>query len=279
MENQIVYKQISVSTPYGNTSLTDYTRHIPYIPAEFYANEKFVVLKVDDDMAIDLVSYAYYRDESYWDVLMAYNKMYSPLEMPKNYRLLEEITDRETTDWLDRNLYKSKNQESIPDIKLKNGVWYLYEKNKAKATAQAASNAEIIDKLNYLVEEEAKHLGKLEEEYEDIKSLTDGYGSYRRKILRSKIDESRKKIFNWQDDILVLQNTGDDVKGIWVPTTRENIESFLGRNLLNEFYKIREGILNKLDKENEKYRYMKFPTVEVMNDIIEHLNSNILLQE
>ena len=272
MKNKIKYDTIEVTRDNDVITVWDTTKPFNKIPDFYYDVERYDSLKVDDDMTIDLASFAYYRSTDFWDILLAFNNMTSTLDLPKSYTTIERLAELKVSKWLDQHLYKGKGLQYVPEVKYVKGIWYLFQRTD-QTIDYTQEKLDAIEVYNKRIVEESKHLNQMEEEYENIKGDVSDYGSYQRKILRGKIYDSREIIFNWQNEISKLENTDNAIRGEWIPSTKKEVETVIGLTTMTAFQNTQKGILEQMLKENEIYRYIKFPKISFVNDIMSILNA------
>lgn len=77
-------------------SFTD--RHYEF-PSEYYKEKYYDNILVEDDERIELLAYKYYGQTKFWDLIMIYNKMDSPMLLPKNYDFVYDRGEIRYNEW------------------------------------------------------------------------------------------------------------------------------------------------------------------------------------
>jgi hypothetical protein len=271
MKTRIEYGNTVITHQKREYQFTNFTRDLKKIPDEFYEKNMYNNVLVEDDLTFELCSEGIYKKTDYWDLLMLYNNISNPLALPKSSYIIEDIVSSRLDAWLSRYFLKG-NDLNIPDITIKDNVWYIFTPDQ-NATEDA--NADLlakIDSLNIEIEGLSRELSRMESEYETIKDDASDFGGYKRKILRTDINDTRDKIFKFQQDIMDIEKDGINIKGTWVPIRQKDLDKIISRNASILIKQVYTKMLNDALKENEKYRYLKFPKIEYIARMLDYIN-------
>jgi uncharacterized protein YoxC len=274
MKTRIKYNNTVVEHQKKQYQFTNFTRDLKLIPDEFFGTDMYNNVFVEDDLTFELCSEGIYKKTDYWDLLMLYNNITNPLVLPKSAYIIDEIVDTRLNNWLSRYLLKG-NDLDIPDITIKDNVWYIFVPDQS---ATDDTNADLIQKvasINMNIDNLAKELSNMETEYETIKDDSSDYGGYKRKLLRTDINSTRDKIFKFQQDIMDIEEEGIDIKGKWNPIRQKDLDKILSKNASIMVQQVYTKLMNDALKENEKYRYLKFPKIEYIARMLDYINKGI----
>jgi hypothetical protein len=271
MKSRIQYNNSIVNHQKKQYQFTNFTRDLHRIPDEFYATNMYNNVLVEDDLTFELCSEGIYKKSDYWDLLMLYNNITNPLALPKSAYTIEAIVDSRLNSWLSRYILKG-NDLDIPDITIKDNVWYIFVPDQ---NATDSANADLIQKvssINASIGNLTKDLSRMETEYESIKNDSSDFGGYKRKILRTDINDTRDKIFKFQQDIMDIEDEGINIKGTWNPIRQKDLDKLLSKSASTMVKQVYIKLMNDALKENEKHRYLKFPKIEYIARMLDYIN-------
>ena len=77
----------------------DFTQEHYTVPDIYYSDKYYDNIFIEDDERLDLLAYKYYGQTKFWDLIMVYNKMASPLLLPKNYNFVVDRGDIRYNEW------------------------------------------------------------------------------------------------------------------------------------------------------------------------------------
>jgi hypothetical protein len=274
MKSRIKFDDIVTTSKYGEFSFKNFTRNLNLIPDEYFKDDYYNKILVDDDLTFELCSLGIYGVTDYWDILMIYNKINDPLVLPKSTYVVSDLVDVKFNKWLERYLRKGKDID-VPDIMIKDNIWYMFVADEYSTRIE---NKELITKqseYNKQIDEKTLKLTLLESEYESIKDDGSEYGVFRRKNLRQEIYDIREEIFKIQEIILDLVEDGIEPKGTWVPIKQKDAEKLINKNTSTMVKNVYDKMMNDELIKNEQYRYIKYPKREYLAKILDFINKGL----
>jgi hypothetical protein len=275
MQQRILYNNTVITHQKKEYSFTNFTRNINLIPDEFFAQDMYNTVLVEDDLTFNLCSLSLYGKEEFWDMLMLYNNITNPLVLPKSSHTINDMVDVKLNNWIERYFLKGKDLD-IPDISIKDNVWYIFQIDTNSTQDSNTKLLELVAKIQKEIDSLVISLSNLEAKYELIKDDSSDFGGYNRKHLRTDISETRDKIFKFQQDIMDIEEEGIDVKGTWVPIRQKDLDKLIDTNASKMIKQVYNKMLKDAIENNEKYRYIKYPKPEYLARILDYINKPTL---
>lgn len=88
---------------------------LPDIPAKYFTEDYYMLKKIEDDRLLEALSWEFYENTNYWDILMILNGMTNMNQLPVNYDIVLIRAEIELDGWVKQGelMYSFLNDDQI----------------------------------------------------------------------------------------------------------------------------------------------------------------------